>query len=503
MTRARLSSSGCGPGWTDAAARDAIPGLEAPVDLLEFVAWRRRVRIVLWLAGGALFLAGSVLAALWQTFLLDPLFIGGVVGGLLALAALGAGAAAWQDRKRRQAWEQVDQGGTPEVETESERRRLVIFGVGGLTLGLGVVVAGGLTGAFTPEHPCPKGARSLDLPMEGHVDARHFWCETSDGLRVGLEVERYDAEAIALERSWEQGALHGASKRWTTAGVLVEQGEWAAGKEHGLWQAWYDDGSPRSEVTWAAGEQVGPFKEWHPDGTLSKEGTYAAGKLVGEHRRFWEGGALKGQEQYSADGRPIGRHLSYFKSGGLRQEKGYDDDSERDGVFATYTADGSVVESQSWRAGTKHGPQLAFHDNGSQKLEASWVDGELDGSWRMWHDSGTLAQTGTYAAGVQVDRWLDWYADGTRQQDATYDDQGRLHGPVLTWHPNGVPKDELNYVAGVYEGLWSAWDDQGRPRELGAYVAGQADGVWRYYEDGELSRAELWSKGRSLGPVDP
>lgn len=62
---------------------------------------------------------------------------------------------------------------------------------------------------------------------------------------------------------------------------------------------------------------------------------------------------------------------------------------------------------------------------------------------------------------------------------------GKLHGPMRTWHFNGRLADELRYRHGLMHGISRQWNERGRL--LASFVMNQGTGKQRYlYENGQV-----------------
>jgi uncharacterized protein len=123
--------------------------------------------------------------------------------------------------------------------------------------------------------------------------------------------------------------------------------------------------------------------------------------------------------------------------------------------------------------GTRHGPFVTLHPDGTPAITGSHRDGKLHGAWQRYHPGGQLAEEGSYAGGVPDGRWRQ-YA------------------------PSGAALGEYELVAGT--GTEKRWYDDGplyRSREL---AGGVVHGWWKEYaRDGSLVASARLSRGKPAG----
>ena len=70
----------------------------------------------------------------------------------------------------------------------------------------------------------------------------------------------------------------------------------------------------------------------------------------------------------------------------------------------------------------RHGPFVAYHEDGGIASEGQYVDGAEEGLWRDYHENGTLAAEGEYRSAKEHGEWQFWNADGTVEKKINYAD---------------------------------------------------------------------------------
>ncbi len=108
----------------------------------------------------------------------------------------------------------------------------------------------------------------------------------------------------------------------------------------------------------------------------------------------------------------------------------------------------------------RHGPSLAWYDDGGLRQEAHWRDGQLPGAWVVYHRGRRKAEEGAWDAGEREGRWTFWYASGVREEVVEYR-RGVRHGPFASWYPDGRRKAEGRFCGGFQCGRWTTWGEDG------------------------------------------
>ena len=98
-----------------------------------------------------------------------------------------------------------------------------------------------------------------------------------------------------------------------------------------------------------------------------------------------------------------------------------------------------------------------------------------------------------------------WEDDGPVRMEYRVDDDGRIHGPLRTFHGSGAILEEQNWVHGKEHGVSRQYDESGAP--IGSYELDNGTGVdlWfeaagvlaeeRYLKDGRFHGFERWWDG--------
>lgn len=122
------------------------------------------------------------------------------------------------------------------------------------------------------------------------------------------------------------------------------------------------------------------------------------------------------------------------------------------------------------------------------------VSGILGGAW---------AQTGP-GGGIQTIK--EHYPNGTPRLERTVrvesDGKEIAHGRYLSYHPDGAPAEEGEYVDGERFGKWSSFFANGKPSASGEYDRGCRVGTWSVYSaPGKLDRTLSGTYKRTEYPL--
>ena len=101
-----------------------------------------------------------------------------------------------------------------------------------------------------------------------------------------------------------------------------------------------------------------------------------------------------------------------------------------------------------------------------------------EGPWTFWGEHGQVLARGDYVGSLRHDWWTTWFPSGQRCCAGRFE-FGRPVGVHVSWHANGLVREERSYLHGVLDGPRRLWDEQGQLVWEGRYRAGfpAADGL--------------------------
>ena len=110
--------------------------------------------------------------------------------------------------------------------------------------------------------------------------------------------------------------------------------------------------------------------------------------------------------------------------------------------------DGSPKEVHLTEEGLEGHEIQQFHANGKLHVRGRLVSGQRDGTWNTYRENGQPWSQVDYAAGVK-------------------------QGLFRTWHANGMPHVEGQHEAGQRTGKWDFFDDTGQLNEALDFADGE------------------------------
>lgn len=214
----------------------------------------------------------------------------------------------------------------------------------------------------------------------------------------------------------------------------------------------------------------------------------------------------------------------------------------RQGAFAYWRADGTLAHECAFKSGVHHGPFRRLHENGEVAQQGQYVEGELHGLCTWVGSSGPTTEARHVEAGPAVWKTQVEYelgrvlatrhfdragervnADGSKLPqrpkaasekaawdagqgawvDQLVDKQGKLHGRVRSWTPDGRRLEEADWEHGLRHGMARRFGPEDRVAEEGRYRKAGRTGVFRFFtEDGKVAAEREYHGGQLSGHTE-
>lgn len=107
------------------------------------------------------------------------------------------------------------------------------------------------------------------------------------------------------------------------------------------------------------------------------------------------------------------------------------------GTALTHSAHNTLVVSESFENGRRHGQLKKWYSDGTLSYSASYQNGKLNGPGNSWWRSGQMRSAFNFVEGV-------------------------VHGKQTQWYKSGAKFKEINLVQGKEQGLQKAWRENGK-----------------------------------------
>lgn len=303
---------------------------------------------------------------------------------------------------------------------------------------------------------------------------------TADGLDFAdrpLERlrQRYPDGSIMIEREVARerdGSYlqHGSWKMWDKHGVLVASGQCRENQFYGTWQRVH-------QITDSATFRVEPYSLFA--GPFVSEATFEDGLLHGK----W---TIR-----DAQGNPISE-IEFA-------------DGHRHGLATWWYPGGKKMEQIAFRNGTVDGTAKHWKKSGELDHEEQFVNGRLLQTLPHFDAENRIQAEASYLHPQLImqasdDWWNARLAQFTALRSADPKNEKQLHGPAVTWYPNGQKKSEFQYEYGNMQGVQNWWYDDGQLATHGTFEFGKPNGTWTWYHrNGQKAVSGQYQSGEVVG----
>lgn len=156
-------------------------------------------------------------------------------------------------------------------------------------------------------------------------------------------VTKYDSGEKYEEYQYTGDSLkHGAYKRYSQGGVLMEESNYMEGKLEGDRRIYTAKGELEVTETYVTGVLDGIFKTYHANGNTKLEGLYTDNVLAGTVKGYYPTGELM-EEVTFADNIEQGPFTEYHENGKLKWEGTYRNGDKEFGLLKEYNEEGELI----------------------------------------------------------------------------------------------------------------------------------------------------------------
>ncbi len=124
----------------------------------------------------------------------------------------------------------------------------------------------------------------------------------------------------------------------------------------------------------------------------------------------------------------------------------------------------------------KHGFEITYYGDGSEKSRYRYQNDVLDGPWKDLYASGKTQAEGTYRHGLKDGTETRYLSNGDKMEQTEFKD-GKRHGKHIEWAEGNKKTLEATYSQDVLEGTFARWFPDEKPRFLLHYVHGEQEGL--------------------------
>ena len=139
--------------------------------------------------------------------------------------------------------------------------------------------------------------------------------------------------------------------------------------------------------------------------------------------------------------------------------------------ITTYYPSGEKYEVYEYKGDSlKHGPYLAYDEQGGLLEKSHYSEGKLDGV-RELYSNDTLQIREHYTKDVITGPYEVFYPDGILKMEAQFN-QGKLEGIVKSYYPGGALKEEVTFENNMENGPFTEYHPNGEVMWKGSYLNG-------------------------------
>jgi antitoxin component YwqK of YwqJK toxin-antitoxin module len=317
------------------------------------------------------------------------------------------------------------------------------------------------------DNNAPKEA--YEISPSGEKQAWHSW------YRNGIKAE---------EMPFANGVPHGAYRKWSITGFIMESGNYKDSLREGKWTFFAKDRVPYAKGYYKKGQKQGKWLILNENGKIIGERFYSKDSAIGLWKKFQNEVLIEENSCHEAN--EIGYYKSYSKEGKalIYQECKFGKPS---GIFMSYYPGGSLNKIGRFESGLRNGQWVEYFANSKLRKIEHWISGIRNGAWLKLDEHGkTLSK--------------EEFIDGTGVFEDTSWQNNRMHGDVRTQLRSGDYFRIETYENGAKKSTADYPTDSKQPLTLGFWKDGKKDGSWRsWYRSGILKDSMNFKEGELLG----
>lgn len=208
--------------------------------------------------------------------------------------------------------------------------------------------------------------------------------------------------------------------------------------------------------------------------------------------------AQNAENKTNSNGKKQGYWKKYDEFG-LLQYEGNFNNGVPVGTFTYYYNNGKVKSITTFIQGTHKVHTVINDNNGNKASEGNFIDQIKDSVWNYYNDKGTLIKTESYKKGKKHGAWKTYSAQtGILLDECTYDND-QLNGTRRTYFTDGKISTRTDYINGEMNGVVESYFPNEKIYYRGTYLNGLQTGSWDYYdESGRQRKTEEYKRGGIL-----
>lgn len=171
-----------------------------------------------------------------------------------------------------------------------------------------------------------------------------------------------------------------------------------------------------------------------------------------------------GVKQYEGtfrNGSPFGIFTYYYPEGSVKTISLFSDDG-RLARSVSYFKNGNIMARGNYLETKKDSTWLFYSDNDTNPVSReNYRNGLLNGVSITYYPNGIISETIEYSEGIKNGKWEQFFTDGSPKVKGAFKN-GENDGHFLLLFPNGKTMINGNYADGHQEGEWLFYDESGK-----------------------------------------
>lgn len=341
----------------------------------------------------------------------------------------------------------------------------------------------------------PDGSKNY----EGYVINNSQYYTTSSYYRSGRlysQTKYYNDKVMSqklynldgsLDSNDDYSKLNGEVKSKIEHGLLNVTNNYKNGVKHGL-QLFTDiGGKVLGEFNYINGNLHGHSKAYNSSETISSEVPYYNGLKNGIAKYYDMMGKLRLEYTCTFDV-DNGKTIRYYVDGSKMYE--YESISDtKHGEMIYYNMQGKVVALVSYSIGNPSYYKVL--DKNEQLGEKVEVRPNADIKIQSMYSNGKKAFELNFKAGIWDGLYEIYGMDGKLQHQSFYKDS-KIHGERKDYYPSGTLYKNENFIGGNFEGLQEYYDKDGQLWMSVMYKDDEVHGDLKLYKNGKLQKTKKY-----------
>jgi antitoxin component YwqK of YwqJK toxin-antitoxin module len=282
----------------------------------------------------------------------------------------------------------------------------------------------------------------------------------------------------------------------------------------------YENGVVKEIIRLKNNKKNGVQQQFNNAGKLSSEISYRSGLLCGNCITYNQQGGIIEKKSYQCNTQKNkswlqGKYLEY--AGKVLITKGHYKDSLKEGRWLQYHNNGMLKNETNYKNGLLVGQQKHYNNNGQLNYKNTLIEltekgktlSVKHGPYIAYHNNGNLSAEGNYEYDKKSGLWREYNQNGELYRETFYKN-GKVHGINNSYTNTGKPETKCEFyeeieidgkkMTNVYNGIKERYKNNGKLDSKEIYYYGKKVGNWEsYHPNGNLSMISEYKNNLQTG----